>query len=354
MSLFSPFRLGDLSLRNRVVMGPMTRSRAGAGEAPTELAAAYYAQRAGAGLIVSEGAQVSAQGRGYPGTPGLHTPEQRLGWRLVTDAVHAAGGRIFAQLWHVGRVSHSSLQPAGGLPVAPSALAAAGKLYTASGMVEYETPRALETEEISAVVDQFRLAAAVARDAGFDGVEIQAANGYLIDQFLRDGSNRRVDGYGGPPINRARLLTEVIDAVLGELPANRVGVRLSPTHPLSGMADSDPQATFGVVTKRLAIYGLGYLHLVQTDGDFDWRALRNAFAGPVILAGGYDKAKAQAALAAGDADLVAFGEPFIANPDLVERLRLDAPLAQADRATYYAGGVRGYTDYPALRAVAAT
>jgi N-ethylmaleimide reductase len=348
LELLSPISLGAHTLANRVVMGPMTRSRADERHAPTNLAATYYAQRASAGLIISEGAQVSPQGRGYPGTPGLHDARQLPGWRKVTDAVHAAGGLIFAQLWHVGRVSHSSLQPGGALPVAPSAIPAAGKLYTAAGPVDYETPRALETLEIEAIVDQFRAAAAFALDAGFDGVEVQAANGYLVDQFLRDGSNQRIDAYGGSVENRIRFLTEVVDAVLEVVEPDRVGVRLSPTHPWNGMSDSDPQGLFGQAAAALAARDLAYLHLVQNDAPgFDWSALKTAFGGPVILAGGYDRARAEAALRAGEADLVAFGEPFIANPDLVQRFKLDAPLAQADRATYYAGGARGYTDYPA-------
>jgi N-ethylmaleimide reductase len=349
LQLLSPITLGAHRLANRVVMGPMTRSRADEHHAPTDLAATYYAQRASAGLIISEGAQVSPQGRGYPGTPGLHDAPQLEGWRKVTEAVHAAGGLIFAQLWHVGRVSHSSLQPGGALPVAPSAIPATGKLYTAAGPVDYETPRALETPEIEAIVAQFRAAAAFALEAGFDGVEVQAANGYLLDQFLRDGSNQRTDRYGGSVENRIRFLTEVVDAVLDAVEPDRLGVRLSPTHPWNGMSDSDPQALFGKAAAALAARRLAYLHLVQNDTPgFDWSALKAAFGGPVIAAGGYDRARAEAAVRAGEADLVAFGEPFIANPDLVQRFRLDAPLAQADRTTYYAGGARGYTDYPAL------
>lgn len=340
---------GGLDLPNRVVMGPMTRSRADDLGAPSSLTATYYAQRASAGLIVSEGAQISPQGRGYPGTPGLHDAAQLKGWRRVTDAVHAAGGRIFAQLWHVGRVSHSSLQPGGGLPIAPSAIPAEGKLYTAAGPVEYETPRALETSEVAAVVAQFRAAARGALEAGFDGVEIQAANGYLIDQFLRDGSNRRNDQYGGAVENRLRFLLKVTDAVLQAVEPARVGVRLSPLHPWNGMSDSDPQALFTEAAAQLGRRELSYLHLVQSaEPAFDWSALKAAFGGPVILAGGFDRARAELALQNGEADFVAFGEPFIANPDLVARFRNDAPLAAGDKATFYSGGARGYTDYPTL------
>jgi N-ethylmaleimide reductase len=348
--LFQPLQLGALALKNRIVMAPMTRNRADARDAPHPLNARYYAQRASAGLIVTEGSQVSPQGKGYPGTPGIYSPEQVEGWRLVTEAVHAAGGRIFLQAWHVGRVSHPSLQPDGALPVGPSALQPAGKAMTATGLQPFVTPRALELSEIPGIIADFRRAALNAKAAGFDGVEIHGANGYLFDQFLRDSTNRRKDAYGGPVENRARLLLEVTDAAVEVLGAGRVGVRLSPLNPFNDLSDSDPQATFGQAAAALGRRGLAYLHLVRggDDGSFDWGALRRAFAGKVILAGGFDLAQAEATLAAGTADLIAFATAYLANPDLAERLRVDAPLNTPDRATFYGGGEKGYVDYPTL------
>ena len=264
VDIFSPFTLGPLALPNRIVMAPMTRNRAGAGNAPVALNATYYAQRASAGLIVTEATQVSPQGLGYPGTPGIHSPEQVAGWKLVTEAVHRAGGRIFLQLWHVGRISHPALQPAGALPVAPSAIAPKGQAWTLDGMKDYVTPRALETAEIASVVDDYRRGARNARQAGFDGVEVHGANGYLIDQFLRDGSNKRTDRYGGSALNRARFLIEVTEAVIGEWGgAGRVGARLSPTNPYNDMSDSNPAATFATAVNELNQLGLAYLHIVE-------------------------------------------------------------------------------------------
>lgn len=347
--LLSPIQLGSLWLPNRVAMAPMTRSRADAVGNPTTIMAEYYVQRASAGLIITEGVVVSPQGKGYPNTPGIHTAEQVDGWSRITSAVHSAGGRIFAQLWHVGRASHPSLQPGGALPVAPSALAPAGQLYTAEGMKQYVIPRALELGEIAGVVDQFRAAAVLAKRAGFDGVEIHGANGYLIDQFLRDGSNQRTDRYGGPIENRVRILLEVVDAVSGVYGADRVGVRISPLFPMLGMHDSAPESTFRYVAAALSVYDLAYLHVFEDrSGAFDWRALRSAFGGPYVANGGYDRDSAGIAVQAGFADIVSFGTSFIANPDLVERFRLDAPLQSGDRATYYGGDARGYTDYPVL------
>src|SRR5579863_9015161 len=262
-TLLSPFRLGPLTLPNRVVMAPMTRNRAGPDNAPGPLNASYYAQRASAGLIVSEATQVSPQGLGYPGTPGIHSAEQVAGWRLVTDAVHRAGGRIFLQLWHVGRISHPALQPGGALPVAPSAIAPSGQAWTLEGMKPYVTPHALEASEIAGIVEDFRRGARNAREAGFDGVELHGANGYLIDQFLRDGTNRRSDGYGGSAQNRARFLVEVTEAIVGEWGGDRVGVRLSPTNPYNDIADSHPAATFAVAVGALERFGLAYLHVVE-------------------------------------------------------------------------------------------
>ncbi len=350
--LLSPMELGPLSLPNRVLMAPMTRSRADAGGNPTGIMAEYYMQRASAGLIISEGVVVSQQGKGYPNTPGIFTDEQEAGWARIVDAVHEAGGRIFAQLWHVGRVSHPSLQPGGALPVAPSAITATGQLFTPEGMKNFPTPRALETEEIAGIVEDFRQAAVRAKRAGFDGAELHGANGYLIDQFLRDGSNQRTDRYGGSLENRTRFLLEVVGAVSSVFGAARVGVRLSPLGSNQGMHDSAPQITFQFAASELRAFDLAYLHVVETRGSagdsFDWRALRTAFGGAYVANGGYDHLSAAAAIVSGDADLVSFGAPFIANPDLVERFRSGAQLATGDRATYYTGGARGYTDYPTL------
>jgi N-ethylmaleimide reductase len=352
--LFQPIRIGELSLKNRLVMAPMTRNRANGNDAPHPLNARYYAQRASAGLIVTEASQISPQGKGYPGTPGCYSPEQVEGWRLVTNAVHARGGHIFLQLWHVGRISHPSLQPGGALPVAPSAIAPAGNAMTAAGPLPFVTPRALELAEIPGIVADFRRAAVNAEAAGFDGVELHGANGYLLDQFLRDSTNRRGDAYGGPVANRARLLLEVAEAVAGVLGAGRVGVRLSPLNPFNDMADSDPRGTFGYAAKELGRLGLGYLHLTRggDPGDFDWHALRRAFGGKVILNGGFDRAQANAALAAGIADLIAFGTAYLANPDLAERLRQGAALNPPQRETFYGGDARGYIDYPSLEGAA--
>jgi N-ethylmaleimide reductase len=344
INLFTPAWLGDLQIPNRIVMAPMTRSRAGAGNAPTCLAATYYLQRAGAGLIISEATQVSTQGVGYPGTPGIHSYDQIAGWRNVTDAVHSAGGRIFVQLWHVGRISHPSLQPDGLLPVAPSAIRPAGEAMTPDGMKPFETPRALETGEIPGIVEQFTRAAANARAAGFDGAEIHAANGYLIDQFLRDGTNLRTDQYGGSAENRCRLLLEITTAVAGVFGAGRVGARLSPDGTFNDMHDSDPAGTFGTAVRMLNEIRPAYIHLVE--GQYDCLPLRRAFKGLYIANGGYDFERGTAALASGAADLVAFGVPFIANPDLPDRFARRLPLAAADPKTFYGGDRRGYTDYP--------
>jgi N-ethylmaleimide reductase len=354
--LFSPIRLGLVELPNRIVMAPMTRNRAGPGEVPTALMATYYAQRASAGLIVSEGTQITPQGQGYPGTPGIHSTAQTEGWKQVTAAVHAAGGRIFCQLWHVGRVSHPLLQPDGVLPVAPSALAPSGQLWTPEGMRPFVTPRTLETSEIAGLVEDYRKAAAIALRAGFDGVELHAANGYLIDQFLRDGSNRRIDRYGGSVSNRARLLIEVTEALIAAVGADRVGVRLSPTNPFNDMADSNPAALFGYAVDELDRLQLCYLHIIEPgptdpigqgerpDGQF----FRTRWRGRLMLNKGYDLERANAAVADGTADLVSFAALFLANPDLPERLRRGGPFNPPDRKTFYGGDARGYTDYPAL------
>ena len=358
--LFDSYRLGNLTLANRIVMAPLTRNRAAAGNVPTALMAEYYAQRATAGLIVAEATQVVPEGQGYQDTPGIHSAEQVAGWKRVTDAVHAKGGRIFLQLWHVGRVSHVDLQPGGQAPVAPSAIRAKTKTFVGGTFVDVSEPRALRLDEIPAIVDGYRKGAANAIAAGFDGVEIHGANGYLLDQFLRDGINQRTDAYGGSIENRARLLLEVAEAVVKEIGAERTAIRISPVTPANDAVDSNPQPLFNYVVEQLDRLGLVYIHVIEgsTGGprdnlSFDYGALRSRYRGAWIANNGYDRAMAENAVANGRADLIAFGRPFISNPDLVERLRKDAPLAQLNRATLYGGGAEGYTDYPALSAVAA-
>jgi N-ethylmaleimide reductase len=351
--LFQPATIGKLQLPNRVVMAPMTRNRADERDAPHALNAEYYRQRASAGLIITEASQVSPQGKGYPRTPGTYNAAQIAGWSHITEAVHDAGGRIFLQLWHVGRISHPSTQPDGGLPVAPSAIAAEGTIATGNGPQLFPVPRALATAEIPGVVEQFRRGALNALAAGFDGVEIHGANGYLVDQFLRDGTNRRTDRYGGSVENRVRFLREVVEAVASVWGNDRVGVRLSPLGNFNSMSDSNPALTFGHAAEVLGRYGLAYLHVVEgghesAGGPFDWAALKRLFRGAYMANGGYDRARAEAVLAEGRADLVSFGTPYVANPDLAERFRLGLPLAEPDRATFYGGDARGYTDYPAL------
>ena len=351
--LFSPVRLGPYVLANRIVMGPMTRRRADAADAPHALQADYYAQRAAAGLLVAEGAQVSPQGKGYSGTPGIYNQAQVDGWRLSTDAVHRRGARIFLQLWHVGRVSHELLQPDGGLPVAPSPLAAPGLAETPQGERPFPVPHQLTPDEIRDVVSQFAHAADCARQAGFDGVELHGGNGFLIDQFLRESTNRRGDGYGGSPANRMRFLLELVEAVGAVWGPERVGVRVSPINPWGGMADGDPAGLFGSVADALSARGVAYLHVAETRTRrpmFNWARLRRRFRGLYIANGGFDRYRAEVALRSGRADLISFGRAFIANPDLVQRLRLGAPLRAADPAVYYGGDARGYTDYPPLSA----
>jgi N-ethylmaleimide reductase len=355
-TLFSPYRLGDLELGNRLVMAPMTRSRAVDGNVPNSLAAAYYAQRASAGLIITEATQVSPQGVGYIRTPGIHSAEQVAGWKTITDAVHRAGGKIFSQLWHVGRVSHPDFHD-GALPVAPSALPVEGDAYTPRGPAKLVTPRALETNEIPGIVAQFRKAAENAKAAGFDGVELHGANGYLLDQFLRDGSNRRTDAYGGSVENRARLGLEVADAAIGVWGPQRVGYKLSPYFSGYSMSDSNPIETFSFIAAQLSKRGLLYLHVSEAvAGPMAAPAgtrratpiLREAFDGTLIANGGYDSASGQAVIARGEADLVAFGVPFLANPDLPVRYQTNAGLNAPDQATFYAGEEKGYIDYPGL------
>lgn len=347
--LLSPVRLGALDLPNRMVMAPLTRSRAVDGDVPSPLAVQYYRQRADAGLIITEASQISPQAKGYPRTPGIFTESQVAGWRAVTEAVHGRGGRIFLQLWHVGRLSHPTVQPDGGLPVAPSAIKADGEIFTPAGLKSFVAPRALGIEEIPGVVADFAAAAANARRAGFDGVEIHAANGYLIDQFLRDGTNRRTDTYGGSVENRARFLEEIVQAVVSVWGADRVGVRLSPVFDTYSMSDSNPEATFGHAAERLGRYGLAYLHGMQHgSAPFDFVTFRRRFGGTYIANSGYDAARAEAAIRAGDADLVSFGALFLANPDLVRRFREGAPLNVPNPETFFQGEERGYTDYPTL------
>ncbi|MCQ8239740.1 alkene reductase [Rhizosaccharibacter radicis] len=357
--LFERLEMGALTLGHRVVMAPLTRLRSDAGDLPSALMRDYYDQRASdGGLIISEATPVSRQGYGYAGAPGIYDDAQIAGWRAITDAVHARGGLIALQLWHVGRQSNPALQPDGAAPVAPSAIAAHGEAYTANGPVPFTMPRALKLNEIPTIVEQFRAGAERARRAGFDGVEIHGANGYLPDQFLQDGTNHRDDAYGGPIAHRARFLLEVTEAAIGVWGADRVGVRLSPSGTYGSMHDSDPAATFGYAAERLDALGIAWLHVVEprikgteevADGVAAVAAadLRTRFRrGRIIAAGGFDGADAEAILRTGDADAVAFGRAFIANPDLPDRLRHGWPLTPYDRATFYAGDGRGYTDYP--------
>ena len=354
-TLFEPYALGHLTLANRIVMAPLTRNRAGKGFVPSEFAPEYYGQRASAGLLISEATQISHQGQGYQDTPGIYSPAQIDGWRAVTDAVHAKGGRIFAQLWHVGRISHVDLQPDGDAPVAPSALRAESKTFVNNSFVDVSEPRALELEELPGIINDFRQAAANAIKAGFDGVEIHGANGYLLDQFAKDGANLRDDAYGGSIVNRARLLLEVASAVASEIGPQRTGIRISPVSPANGITSSDPQAQFDYIVDQLSALDLVYLHVVEgaTGGPrdvapFDYAGLRRRFKNTYIANNGYDLALAKQQLAENKADLFAFGRPFIANPDLVERLKTGAPLAELDPNTLYGGGAAGYIDYPTL------
>lgn len=364
--LFEPVNAGALQLPNRIVMAPLTRNRSPNG-VPGAMVETYYAQRASAGLLVSEGVAITQQGQGYADVPGLYEPAQLDGWRRVTAAVHAAGGRIVAQLWHVGRISHVTLQPGGADPVAPSAITADSKTYVlkSDGSGEFvptSAPRALEIGEIPAIVQDYARAARAAIEAGFDGVELHGANGYLIDQFLRSGSNKRSDEYGGSIENRVRFMDEVVAAVAAAIGGERTGIRISPVTPANDAADPEPQALFDAVATSLARHNLAFVHVIegatggardfqQGDTPFDYHALRNAYRdaggqGAWILNNGYTREMADAAIAAGHADAIAFGRPFIANPDLVRRLHENAPLNTPDRSTFYGGGEAGYIDYP--------
>jgi N-ethylmaleimide reductase len=365
-NLFDPIRFGDIAAANRVVMAPLTRDRAGPGRTPTALAATYYTQRASAGLIIAEATQITPEGQGYLDTPGIYSPQQITAWRRITDAVHAAGGKIVLQLWHVGRISHLSLLPDGMQPVSSTARRANGKTFTAKGFEDVSAPRALRSDEIPRLVAEYRQAALNAIAAGFDGVEVHGANGYLLEQFLRDSINDRTDAYGGSRENRARLLLEVMGAVAGAIGAGRTGLRLSPVTPANDAAqDSDAQGLFNYVVEQLAPLKLAFIHIIEgaTAGPrdtvgFDYAALKKRFKtgnaqGAWIVNNGYTRQLAIDTLAAGKADMVAFGRPFIANPDLVARLRANAPLAELNPATLYGGGAEGYTDYPALEGVPA-
>jgi N-ethylmaleimide reductase len=356
--LFDSFKLGGLALPNRIVMSAMTRTRADEDGVPTDLMRDYYVQRASAGLIVTECTMVSNEAHGVIRGPGIFTADQIAGWKKVTDAVHQAGGRIYCQLWHCGRVAHPDMR-GGDVPVAPSAIAATGDFFLPTGRVDFPVPRALAIEEIPAIVESFAQATRNARQAGFDGVELHGANGYLQDQFLQDGSNQRTDAYGGSVENRARLMLETTQAMIAAWSADRVGVRLSPSSYLYGVDDSHKLATFGYVIKALDTLHIGYLCLLEANAKDLKRGVQIAnvletFGAmtslPVIGNTGFDKAKANDALAAGSADAIAFGVPYIANPDLVERLRTDAPLNKPDPSTFYGVGAKGYTDYPALAA----
>jgi N-ethylmaleimide reductase len=365
--LFQPYQLGPYLLPNRIVMAPLTRSRARQpGNVPSALNACYYAQRASAAFIVSEATQVSMQGQGYAWTPGIHSHEQVEGWRVVTDAVHAAGGRIFLQMWHVGRISHPALQPDNMLPVAPSAIKPAGMAFIENErgegeMVPFVTPRALQVEEMPYVVQQYVRAARNAHSAGFEGLEVHGANGYLIDQFINSGTNTRTDAYGGPVENRARFLMEIIAAVTEIWSPDKVGVRLSPLGAFNDMHDDDPESTFGYIVNKLNDYGLAYLHVINPAAAAienkvapDPAALRmldmirKTYRGTLVLTGGFKRNTAETWLQEGKADLIGFGRQFLANPDLPARFRLNAPLNADDPKTYYGGGEKGYTDYPTL------
>jgi len=352
--LFSATEVGDITLPHRIIMAPLTRSRsAQPGDIPQDLNVEYYRQRASAALIITEATQVSPQGKGYAFTPGIHSEAQIAGWKKVTDAVHAKGSRIFLQLWHVGRVSHSKLQPDNALPVAPSAIAVDGQAFTEEGMFDFETPRALTAGEIPDIVEQFRQGAINAKQAGFDGVEIHAANGYLLDQFLKQGTNQRGDQYGGSIENRVRLTLEITQAVTEVWGGDRVGIRISPTGTFNSMSDDDPQALFNHLVEQLNSYQLAYLHVVEQFGEesvthFDFSVIRQRFNGAYMANGGYTAEKAEESLQNDKSDLISFGSPFISNPDLPKRFKQGAALASADQNTFYGGDAKGYTDYPAL------
>ena len=357
LDLFSPVKLGSIALKNRMVMAPLTRNRAGEGGVPQAMNVTYYVQRASAGLIISEATPISAMAHGYPALPGIYTDAQVAGWKKVTDGVHAEGGKIVIQLWHVGRISHPSLLPNGAQPVAPSAIKPNGKAFTYQGLVDYVEPRALALSELPSIVADYVHATKCALAAGFDGVEIHAANGYLLDQFLRDGTNKREDEYGGSIENRSRLLLEVTKAVVEVAGSDKVGIRISPVNPFNDMKDSNPQALFNHVVTALNPFKLAYLHVVEGGihgggiaDPFDFPALRKHCQSAYMANLSYDKARGNAAIVSGHADAIAYGVPFIANPDLVKRFSINAALNEADSSTFYGGTEHGYTDYPFLGA----
>ncbi len=349
-NLFNPITIGPNTLRNRMVMAPLTRNRAGEGNVLQAMNVKYYRQRATAGLIISEASQISAEGVGYPATPGIHSPEQIAGWKEVTRAVHDENGLIILQLWYCGRISHPDLLPDNQQPVSASAIRAEGEAVTFEGMKPFVEPRALETDELPGIVDQYRKAAINAKEAGFDGIEVHAANGYLLDQFLRDGTNQRQDNYGGSLENRTRLLLEVIDAVTGIWEPSQVGVRISPDNSFNDIHDSDPQTLFNYVAEVLNLKQLGYLHVVEGgfmgEHDVDYDQIRQRFNGRYMANLGYDREKAEAAIASGHTELVSFGTLFLANPDLAARFKAGAELNTPDQETFYGGDEHGYTDYP--------
>ncbi|MDH5572432.1 MAG: alkene reductase [Gammaproteobacteria bacterium] len=356
VSILDPVVIGDLQLANRIAMAPMTRNRADTDNVPTPMMVEYYRQRASAGLIITEGTPVSPQGIGYPAVPGMYNQSQVEAWKKIIKAVHEKDGKIFPQLWHVGRISHSSLQPDNKLPVAPSAIAAQGEAVTYEGMKTFEVPHALTVDEIQSIVKDFAHAASLAKEAGFDGVELHAANGYLIDQFLRDATNKRTDEYGGSLENRTRFLLEVINAVAQVWPENRIGVRLSPINEFNSMADSEPDSLFNYVVSQLNKYALAYLHVVEVDmtcsnkTGFNFKKLRENYHGLYMANGGYTHERAEQAIRSEQADLVSIGIPYIANPDLVERFANSAELNEADQSTFYGGNEQGYLDYPLMDA----
>ncbi len=353
--LFMSLQMGDLNLSNRMVMAPLTRNRAGEGNVPTDLNTLYYTQRVSAGLLITEATQISETALGYPATPGIHSDAQVKGWKKITDAVHKEGGLIFMQLWHVGRISHPSMLPDNMLPVAPSAIQPQGDAVTYDGMQPFVTPRALGVQEIPDIIADYVSAANNARLAGFDGIEVHSANGYLLDEFLRDGSNTRDDIYGGSVENRMRLLDEVLNAVKEVWPSKRVGVRLSPENQFNDIQDSQPQSTFNAVVDMLSKHDLAYLHVLEGDmlnggREVDYVELKRRFGGLYMANMGYTQATAEEALTEGNADMIAFGQLFIANPDLPARFIRGASLNEPDQATFYGGDEKGYTDYPALEA----
>ena len=365
-TLFEPIHVGHIDCANRIAMAPLTRNRAAPGQVPTSLMATYYAQRASAGLIITEATQISPTGQGYLDTPGIYNAAQISGWRSIANAVHGQGGKLVMQLWHVGRISHASLLPDGQQPVSSTSRRARTKTFTAKGFEDVSAPRALRLDELPGIVRDFRQAARNAMDAGCDGVEVHGANGYLLEQFLRDSINDRTDDYGGPPEHRIRLAVEVMTAIAAEIGPGRTGLRLSPVTPANDAGqDSNAQGLFNLLLDRLAPLKLAFIHVIEgaTGGardvvSFDYAALRGRFKvghvhGAWIVNNGYTRSMAVDAVASGTADMVAFGRPFISNPDLVSRLRLDAPLAALDADTLYGGGAAGYTDYPALDSQAA-